>query len=78
MLLRTLLKSGEWFGMKGRSSQVIFANGVLTVADNGEAQDYNTKTEQMKAGEALINDWSPKQIVARRSSHEHSPAAGPQ
>lgn len=48
---------GEWFGWKGQTTQVIFANGVLTVSDNGDAQDYDAQTEQDKAAEALFADW---------------------
>ena len=52
---------GEWFGMKGRSSQVIFAEGVLSVVDNGEGQDYDVQTEQAKAMDALVSDWTREQ-----------------
>jgi len=51
----------EWFGMKGRSSQVIFDAGVLSVCDNGEGQDYDAQTEQAKALDALVSDWTREQ-----------------
>ena len=60
-IANALENPGEWFGMKGRSSQVIFANDVLTVADNGEAQDYDARTEQVEAGAALVGDWKREQ-----------------
>jgi hypothetical protein len=60
-IANALENPGEWFGMKGRSSQVIFAEGVLSVADNGEGQDFNVDTEQLKAHDALVNDWKREQ-----------------
>lgn len=60
-IANALENPGEWFGMKGRSSQVIFAEGVLSVVDNGEGQDYDVQTEQAKAMDALVSDWTREQ-----------------
>mgnify|MGYP001014123606 CR=1 FL=1 len=46
--------TGEWFGDEEHDEQVCFANGVYTVASNGDAQDYSNGD---KAAEALMWQW---------------------